>query len=94
MLERRDSDFKPLSDASLRSPWVTWNKDRGHLASRRITMCYLEIPWFGSLHIVNAQMICLEWGLRAEYRVSASSCSISEIGITGRAAPSEVAIWA
>ena len=49
------------------SPWVTWNKDTGHLAARRITMGYLEIPWFGWLHIVNAHMNCLEWGFKADF---------------------------
>jgi len=49
------------------SPWVTSNKETGHLASRRITMCYLEIPWFGWLHIVNAHMNCLESGFKADF---------------------------
>jgi maltose 6'-phosphate phosphatase len=49
------------------SPWVTWNKDTSHIASRRITMCYLEIPWFGGLHIVNAHMNCLEMGFKADF---------------------------
>ena len=49
------------------SPWVTWNKDTGHPASRRITMCYVEIPWFGWLHIVNAHMNCLELGFKADF---------------------------
>ena len=49
------------------SPWVTWNKDPHDLASRRITMCYLEIPWFGWLRIVNAHMNCLEMGFKGDF---------------------------
>lgn len=49
------------------SPWVTWTKDTSQLASRRITMCYLDIPWFGLLHIVNTHMNCLEWGFKADF---------------------------
>ena len=49
------------------SPWVSWNKDPHDLASRRITMCYLEIPWFGWLHIVNAHMNCLELGFKGDF---------------------------
>ena len=49
------------------SPWVSWTKDTGQLASRRITMCYLEIPWFGLLHVVNTHMNCLEWGFKADF---------------------------
>jgi maltose 6'-phosphate phosphatase len=49
------------------SPWVTWNKDPRDLASRRITMCYLDIPWFGWVHIVNAHMNCLESGFKGDF---------------------------
>lgn len=49
------------------SPWVTWSKDTSQIASRRVTMCYLEIPWFGGLHIVNAHMNCLEWGFKPDF---------------------------
>ena len=49
------------------SPWVTWNKDTGHLTSRRITMSYLEIPRFGWLHIVNVHMNWLEAGFKADF---------------------------
>lgn len=49
------------------SPWVSWTKDTSQLASRRITMCYLEIPWFGLLHVVNTHMNCLEWGFKTDF---------------------------
>jgi maltose 6'-phosphate phosphatase len=49
------------------SPWVTRNKDSGHFTSRRVTMCYLDIPWFGWLHIVNAHMNCLGAGFKADF---------------------------
>jgi endonuclease/exonuclease/phosphatase family metal-dependent hydrolase len=49
------------------SPWVTRNKDTSHLASRQITMCHLEIPWFGWPHIVNAHMHRLEPGFKADF---------------------------
>jgi len=49
------------------SPWVTWNKDPRDITSRRIAMCYLEIPWFGWLYIVNAHMNCLELGFKGDF---------------------------
>ena len=55
----------PMHDCD--SPWVTWNKDPHDLASRRITMCCLEVPWFGWLHIVNAHMNCLELDFKADF---------------------------
>ena len=49
------------------SPWVTWSKDLGDLAARRTAMCYLDIPWFGWLHIVNVHMNCLELGFKGDF---------------------------
>ena len=55
----------PMHDCD--SPWVTWNKDPRDITSRRIAMCYLDIPWFGWLHIVNAHMNCLELGFKGDF---------------------------
>jgi maltose 6'-phosphate phosphatase len=55
----------PMHDCE--SPWVSWSKQTNDIASRRIAMCRLDIPWFGRLHIVNAHMNCLELGFKGEF---------------------------